>query len=147
MLLEADLILDKFPEFIGTPQENIDTYRKSSVFSHTDTTIGKANYFLNSSILFFHEPDIDWWLYERGATYYDMNSFDICLVENMLRDTGALAEISHDTFFHRPRQQPTTPSLRRAWWRYAIRQVRYAVGQRRTGQHGTLKLATMLRLK
>ena len=88
MLWEADLILNKFPEFIGTPQENIDTYRKSSVFSHTDTTIGNANYFLNTSILLFHEPDIDWWLHERGATYFDINSFDISAFVNKQISNG-----------------------------------------------------------
>ncbi len=77
MLYEANLILDKFPKYIGTPEENLDVYRKSSVHSHTDTTLGNAQYYLNTSIIMFHEPDIDWWIKERGASYYDINSFDI----------------------------------------------------------------------
>jgi hypothetical protein len=68
-------------------------------------------------------------------------------VENMLRDTSALAEISNDTFFHRPKQRPGSPALRRAWWRYAISQVRYAVAQQRTGPNGTLKRTTAMQWK
>jgi hypothetical protein len=71
-----------------------------------------------------------------------MTSCNICFIENMLHDTSALAEISNDNFFHRPKKGPVTRSLRRAWWRYAISQVRYAVAQRRIGPNGTLKRTT-----
>ncbi len=77
MLYEANLILEMFPKYIGTPENNLDVYRKMSVHSHTDTTPGNAKYYLNTSIIMFHEPDIDWWIKERGAGYYDINSFDI----------------------------------------------------------------------
>ncbi len=76
MLYESNLILDKFPKYIGTPEENLEVYRNSSVHSYTDTTLGNAKYYLNTSILMYHEPDIDWWINERGAGYYDINSFD-----------------------------------------------------------------------
>jgi hypothetical protein len=29
------------------------------------------------NILLYHEPDIDWWLIQRGASYFDINSYDI----------------------------------------------------------------------
>lgn len=82
MLWEANLILEKFPEILGVPQENRARYRAASVFSHTDTTLGHAADFLNTSLIFFHEPDIDWWMPERGATYYDLNSYDMAAFVN-----------------------------------------------------------------
>ena len=51
-------------------------------------------------------------------------SLEICLIEATLRDTGAIAEITNDQYFRRPRRRPSDGPLRRAWWRYAIRQVR-----------------------
>ena len=39
---------------------------------------------LNTAIIFFHEPDMEWWIKERGATYYDINSFDIAGIYNFL---------------------------------------------------------------
>ena len=68
-----------------------------------------------------------------------MSSCEIRVVETMLRDTGALAEITNDTYFGRPRKRPINSQTRRAWWRYAICQVRYAVASRRTGLNGTSK--------
>ena len=68
-----------------------------------------------------------------------MSSCEVRVVETMLRDTGALAEITNDTYFGRPRKRPMNRQTRRAWWRYAIRQVRYAVASRRTGLNGTSK--------
>lgn len=75
---EAELILKAFPEKLnGTPESNLKNYRKASVFSASDTNGANASHYLNTSILLIHEPDIDWWLHERGASYYDFNSYDI----------------------------------------------------------------------
>ena len=74
--------------------------------------------------------------------------FEICLVEAALRDTGQLAELTNDNYFLRPRRRPNkSPELCRAWWRYAIRQVRYIVSQRRTGPNGTLRRTTSIQWK
>lgn len=85
---EADLILEAFPEYIGTPQQNREVYRNSSVFSHSNPNIGNAQYLLKTSLLLFHEPDIDWWLEERGASYSDINSFDIVAFVNKQLSNG-----------------------------------------------------------
>ena len=39
-------------------------------------------------ILFFHEPDINWWLENRGASYYDINSFDIANAAAYFKQIG-----------------------------------------------------------
>jgi hypothetical protein len=77
MLTEANLVLKAFPTYLGTPEENPDSYRKVSVYSQSDTAIGNVKYFKDVSLIIFHEPDIDWWIRERGASYFDINSFDI----------------------------------------------------------------------
>ncbi len=89
MALEATWMLKAFPEKMGgTPTEVLDAYRKYSVHSATDTTLGNALYFLNTSVLLFHEPDIDWWLHERGAAYYDINSYDLVGFTRKLKKAG-----------------------------------------------------------
>lgn len=78
MLSEAELMLRVFPKKLGsTPEDNPEVYRKASVFSRKDLTGGNAKFLLNTATILFHEPDINWWISERGATYYDINSFDI----------------------------------------------------------------------
>ena len=78
MRWEAELMTKVFPEkFGGTPQTHLAAYQQHSVYSHTDAGGGNARYLMNTATLFFHEPDIDWWIAERGASYYDINSFDI----------------------------------------------------------------------
>jgi hypothetical protein len=86
MLWEAELMTNVFPKKLdGTPETNLKSYTNSSVFSQTDSTGGNAKFLLKISTLFFHEPDIDWWIKERGATYYDINSFDIAGLYNFLK--------------------------------------------------------------
>ncbi len=86
MRWEADLMIKVFPARLrGTPQSNQQAYRARSVYSHTDSSGGNARYLLNTAAIFFHEPDIDWWIRERGATYYDINSFDIAGLYNFLK--------------------------------------------------------------
>ncbi len=69
MLWEAELMTNVFPKKLdGTPETNLKSYTNSSVFSQTDSTGGNAKFLLKISTLFFHEPDIDWWIKERGAT-------------------------------------------------------------------------------
>ena len=89
MLEEAQLVMKEFPKRLGcSPYENSEKYRNSSVFSYLDSLGGNAPYYKNLSLLFFHEPDIDWWINERGATYFDINSFDISGFVNQLRLFG-----------------------------------------------------------
>ncbi len=89
MLWEAELMTKVFPERMdGTPQTQLEAYQLRSVYSHTHANGGNAKYLLNTPVIFFHEPDIDWWIEERGATYYDINSFDIAGLYNYLKIKG-----------------------------------------------------------
>lgn len=89
MRWEAELMVKVFPQkFGGTPQTHLSSYQEHSVFSHSDSTGGNAKYLMNTALIFFHEPDIDWWIKERGASYYDINSFDIAGIYNKLKING-----------------------------------------------------------
>lgn len=78
MLWEAELMTTVFPKlFSGSPEEFPDEYIAASVFSHSDSLGGNARHLENTEIIIYHEPDIDWWIEERGAAYYDINSFDV----------------------------------------------------------------------
>lgn len=78
MLWEANLMTEVFPKlFSGAPENFEDEYENVSVFSHSDSLGGNAYFLKNVDLILYHEPDINWWLEERGATYYDINSFDI----------------------------------------------------------------------
>lgn len=75
---EAEWMMKTYPEKLGgSPDEFPDNYLKSSVYSQSDSRGGNIIHFKDQSILIFHEPDIEWWLNERGATYYDFNSYDL----------------------------------------------------------------------
>lgn len=89
MLWEANLMLPLFDFlFGGSPKEHYEAYRNSSVFSHTDTLGGNAPLLKNTDILIFHEPDIDWWISERGCSYYDINSYDLVAFTVLLKKLG-----------------------------------------------------------
>ncbi|MGB1004499.1 MAG: hypothetical protein ACPGVC_09725, partial [Salibacteraceae bacterium] len=77
MKSEAELVQKVFMERLGNPYENKESYTQASVYSASDNDGGNAKQLKKSSVLMFHEPDIDWWSNERGASYFDMNSFDI----------------------------------------------------------------------
>ncbi len=88
MLWEANLMNKVFPAQLGPVESNTEKYRENSVFSYKDSLGGNAQYLLNVPVLFFHEPDIEWWIKERGANYYDINSFDIAGLVNWLTVNG-----------------------------------------------------------
>ena len=89
MLEEADFMPPVFHKlFGGGPDENYEAYKSGSVFTHSDSLGGNAVYLKSTAIILFHEPDIDWWLEERGASYYDINSYDLAAFTALLRQLG-----------------------------------------------------------
>ncbi|MEM6265064.1 MAG: hypothetical protein AAGI38_21325 [Bacteroidota bacterium] len=78
MLSEANYMLPLFNSlFGGSPAEYPESYLNGSVFSHQDSIGGNAHLLKDTDIVIFHEPDIDWWIKERGCSYYDINSYDL----------------------------------------------------------------------
>jgi hypothetical protein len=89
MLREANLMLPLFDSlFGGSPKEHYESYKNASVYSHTDSLGGNAPLLKNTDILIFHEPDIDWWIKERGCSYYDINSYDLVAFTVFMKKLG-----------------------------------------------------------
>lgn len=89
MAWEADLIQEEFPRmFGGTAEEAPESYRNGSVFSHMLSDGGNARWLNGINVLLIHEPDIDWWANERGASYFDINSYDLAALYLFLKPYG-----------------------------------------------------------
>lgn len=89
MLEEAIMMEQVFPTlFDGSPDTSPEEYVRASVFSHTDPSGGNAHILKSTAMILFHEPDLDWWLNERGCSYYDFNSFDIAAFVVTLKKLG-----------------------------------------------------------
>ncbi len=89
LLWEANILPEIFEKYYGgSAEKNAKNYREYSPFSYLDSTGANAKYLLNTPIIFFHEPDIDWWSNERGASYFDINSYDIAGLYVFLMKNG-----------------------------------------------------------
>ena len=89
MLWEANLMIELLDSALGgSPDKFPENYKISSVYSYSSPDGGNAKYLMNTPLLFYHEPDLDWWLEERSATLYDINSFDIVALVGQLRLDG-----------------------------------------------------------
>ena len=89
MLWEANHMIPYFQNmFSGGPDQFYEAYKQASVYTQTDSLGGNAMLLKDTDIILFHEPDIDWWLHERGATYYDFNSYDIAAFALTLKMLG-----------------------------------------------------------
>lgn len=78
MLWEANLMQEHYAREMGcSPEECPERYRNASVHSYSDSTCSRDQLLLGTSLLLIHEPDMEWWSNERGASYFDINSFDL----------------------------------------------------------------------
>ncbi len=86
---EAELMLRTLPQHLGGPPDRVpDAYVEASVYSRGAPMGGNARWYVDVPIRLYHEPDIDWWLNERAADYYDFNSIDIAGFVQQVRDLG-----------------------------------------------------------
>jgi hypothetical protein len=75
-------------EMKGSPQQAIQNYYDLSPYSFTDTTQRAVKILLNTPIMIYTEPDIQWWLKERGYDYYNINGIDHAAMINELQRLG-----------------------------------------------------------
>ncbi len=71
----------------GTPREAPGTYRTYSPF-YRDMPPEDLAYLRGVAIRLYSEPDVQWWITERGKDYYDMNTIDAAALVNTLRLGG-----------------------------------------------------------
>lgn len=72
----------------GSPEESMDAYINYSPFVYTDKNRSKINVFKNIPIRMYHEPDISWWVENRGKDYNTINSIDLAGFYNYLKQAG-----------------------------------------------------------
>lgn len=89
MKWEGDYMEKYFPSLLkGDTQTNPTAYENASVYSQHLEKGGNAVWLNQTPLILFHEPDIEWWMKERGCSYFDINSYDIVAFVVELRAQG-----------------------------------------------------------
>ncbi len=72
---ESVFLLKKIKELMnGTPETSISNYHRMSPYSFSDSTQTAIKKLLNIPLRIYTEPDIHWWMKERGMDFTNMNS-------------------------------------------------------------------------
>jgi hypothetical protein len=86
---EAIYFIDRIEkEMKGTPENSLINFHKLSPYSLGDTTQTAIKNLLTIPIRLYSEPDINWWLSQRGNDYSSMNAFDCAAMINELNRLG-----------------------------------------------------------
>ncbi|MGY4385723.1 hypothetical protein ACVWYN_002769 [Pedobacter sp. UYP24] len=75
-------------EMNGTPQTALTNFYKTSPYSFSDTTQTAIKRLIKTPIRIYSEPDINWWLKERGADFTSMNITESSAMINELNRLG-----------------------------------------------------------
>jgi hypothetical protein len=114
---EAVYMVDRLEkEMQGTPTTNLQNYYKYSPFSYSDTNQTEIKKLVSIPIRIYSEPDINWWIKERGADLSSMNIFDIsCFINELKRlgNTKATLVATQNKGFRKPdnRRHPHSWSI------------------------------------
>ena len=74
--------------FSGTPNDQPEAYQQFSPFSHDLDKGGNVQALQNIAFRAYTEPDVQWWMENRGNDYYSMNAIDAAGAVNELRLAG-----------------------------------------------------------
>lgn len=72
----------------GNPSTHLSEYYQLSPYSFSDSTQTAIKKLLNTSLRIYSEPDINWWLKERGADLTNMNATESSAMINELNKLG-----------------------------------------------------------
>ena len=72
----------------GSPYQSMGKYIDYSPFVYSDENRSKIELFKSIPIRMYHEPDIEWWVENRGKDYNTINSIDLAGFYNYLRQAG-----------------------------------------------------------
>lgn len=92
---ESIFIIQRVAEIMnGTPQNAIENYYKISPYSFSDTSQTAIKKLLKTPLRIYTEPDIQWWLKERGMDYLNMNAtFHSAMINELNRLGNANATL------------------------------------------------------
>lgn len=86
---ESVFLVKKIQEIMhGTPENSIANYHEISPYSFSDTTQTAIKNLLKVPLRIYTEPDIHWWMKERGMDYTSMNSTFLSAMVNELNQLG-----------------------------------------------------------
>ncbi len=72
----------------GTPETALGSFYNNSPYSYFDSTQTAIKPLVKTPIMIISEPDIQWWLNQRGYDYTYMNVTDQAAMINELRRLG-----------------------------------------------------------
>lgn len=72
----------------GSPTTNLAEFYKLSPYSFTDTTQTAIKKIITTPLRIYTEPDINWWLQERGEDFTSMNATECSAMINELNRLG-----------------------------------------------------------
>lgn len=75
-------------EMHGTPQTAIENFYDGSPYSFSDTTQRAVKNLINTPLMLISEPDIQWWMSQRGYDYEFINIRDQAAMVNELQKLG-----------------------------------------------------------
>jgi hypothetical protein len=92
-------------EMQGTPKTALQNFYKLSPYSMSDTIQTAIKNLVDTPLVLIAEPDIDWWLSQRGYDYTDINAIDEAGMVNELQRLGnrkAILITTHKKGFRKP---------------------------------------------
>ena len=89
LLGEAYYMVNRLEKEIGgSPQTALQNYYKLSPYSYSDTTQTAIKSLIDMPIRIYSEPDIHWWINNRGSDLHEMNVLDASAMINELKILG-----------------------------------------------------------
>src|SRR5450432_836971 len=86
---EVTYMIDRIKkEMGGTPQTALENFYNNSPYSFSDTTQRAIKALIKTPIMMISEPDIQWWLSQRGYDYSYINITDEAAMINELKKLG-----------------------------------------------------------
>jgi hypothetical protein len=86
---EVTYIIDRIKkEMGGTPETALENFYNNSPYSFSDTTQRAIKSLIKTPIMIISEPDINWWLSQRGYDYSYINVTDQAAMINELQRLG-----------------------------------------------------------
>ena len=89
----------------GAPDQSLGNYQRLSPSSRSDTTQRAVKNLSNTPIRLYTEPDIAWWMRERGGDHSGMNALDCSAMINELNRLGnseAMLIITENKGYRKP---------------------------------------------
>jgi hypothetical protein len=82
-------MIDRIEKELGGPPETaLNNFYNSSPYSYSDSTQNAIKALIKTPIMIISEPDIQWWLSQRGYDYSYINITDQAAMINELQKLG-----------------------------------------------------------